>query len=207
MTPDTDEQRMRSELEVIINIPNAVSMIRLLLAPIMLALAFFQLPGLFLAAAFFSGVTDVLDGFLARTLNQITEFGSHLDSWGDFTVYSCMAIGAWILWPDIVLQELYWFLAIVISLTLPVIIGLIKFRALTSYHTWSVKLAVLLTFIGYLALFGSLFGEYSSWLFHIATIASVIAGLEEIAITLFMHHQRVDIRTAWQAWQFHKAGE
>jgi len=194
---------MKPSLQKIINLPNAVSMLRLMMAPVMMVLAFFQLPTMFLAAALFSGITDVLDGFLARTLNQITEFGSHLDSWGDFAIYSCMAIGAWILWPDIVRQELYWFLAIVASFTLPVLFGLLKFRALTSYHTWSVKAAVFLTFIGYLFLFG----DIHSLPFHIATVACVIAGIEEIIITALMRHERADVRSARQAWMYHQAGK
>jgi CDP-diacylglycerol--glycerol-3-phosphate 3-phosphatidyltransferase len=190
---------MKDELDKIINLPNAVSMLRLLMAPLMLVLAFYQQPEWFILALLFSSFTDVLDGFLARHLNQITELGSHLDSWGDFSVYSTMAIGAWLLWPEIVLREKLWILLVVGSFTLPVIIGLIKFRALTSYHTWSVKLAVLLTVIGYVLLFLDL----AAWPFHAAAIFCVLAGVEEVVITLLMKHEHFDVRTAWQAWRFH----
>lgn len=187
----------------IVNLPNAVSMLRILMAPAMIALAILDEPTWFLAAVLFSGFTDVLDGFLARTLNQVTEFGSHLDSWGDFTVYSCMTVGACLLWPDTVSRELPWFATIVASFTLPVIIGWMKFRTLTSYHTWSVKLAVFVTFIGYLLLFG----DIDATVFHIATFICVIACIEEIIITLLMYHQHVDVRTAYRAWQYHKKHE
>lgn len=194
---------MKLSLRKLFNLPNAVSMLRLMMVPVMIALALLQQPVLFLAAVLFSGFTDVLDGFLARTLDEITEFGSHLDSWGDFAIYTCMAIGAWLLWPDIVRQELYWILAIIASFTLPVLFGLIKFRTLTSYHTWSVKIAVLLTFISYVILFG----ELHSMPFHIAAIACVIAATEEIIITALMKHEHVDIRSARQAWLLHRAGK
>ena len=181
-----------------LNLPNLVSLIRIFIAPLLFYLAFQQEQWWFLVALLFSGFTDVLDGFLARTLNQITELGSHLDSWGDFTIYSTMAICAWILWPQVVLQEIVYFSLIVVSLCLPVIVGLIKFRTLTSYHTWSVKVAVFITFVGYVLLFA----DITAWPFRVASVVCLYAGLEEILITLFMKHQRVDVRSVWSALKY-----
>lgn len=182
------------------NLPNAVSMLRILMAPVMITLAINNEPHWFIAAVLFSGFTDVLDGFLARMLNQVTEFGSHLDSWGDFTVFTCMAIGAWLLWPDIVIREQFWFACIIASFTLPVIVGLIKFHSLTSYHSYSVKLAVFSTFVGYV----TLFGEIDALPFRIAAVLCVVASIEEIIITLLMDQEHHDIRTARQALKYHK---
>ena len=193
---------MENKLQRLLNLPNFFSMLRLLMAPLMIVLALYQQPELFIAALAFSGFTDVLDGFLARKLNQITELGSHLDSWGDFAIYSTMALGAWLLWPDVVLREKLWFSLIIASFTVPVLIGLIKFHILTSYHTWSVKIAVLVTFVGYVLLFLGV----SAWPFYLATLVCVYAGLEEIMITLLMKHPHVDIRSARQAWRLHKQG-
>lgn len=181
-----------------LNLPNAVSMVRILIAPLLFFFAFNDMQWWFLGALLFSGFTDVLDGFLARTLNQITELGSHLDSWGDFTIYSTMTICAWILWPEIVMREALAFSVIVVSILLPVIVGLIKFRALTSYHTWSVKGAVFITFIAYILLFA----DIMSWPFLLAAVVSAIAAIEEILITLIMRHQRVDVRSLWAAMKY-----
>lgn len=181
-----------------LNLPNMVSSIRILIAPLLFYIAFQKMEIWFLALLLFSGFTDVLDGFLARTLNQITELGAHLDSWGDFTIYSTMAICAWILWPEIVMREAVYFTMIVSSFSIPVAIGLIKFRRLTSYHTWSVKVAVAATFVGYVLLFSGL----AQWPFVLAAIICVYAGLEEILITLVMHHERVDVRSIWAAMKY-----
>jgi len=188
--------------ENIYNLPNLVSIVRILMAPVLFYFALNQQPLWFIAILMFSAFTDVLDGFLARQLNQITTMGSHLDSWGDFTIYSSMAICAWILWPDILLKELVSFTVIVISFTLPVAVGLIKLRTVTSYHTWSVKLAVVVTFIAYILLFTDLF----SWPFRLAAVICVYAAIEEIAITCLMRHERVDVRSVWQALKYRKAG-
>ena len=184
----------------IYNLPNAVSVLRILMAPVLFYFAFTQKPVWFLAALMFSGFTDVLDGFLARTFNQTTAMGSRLDSWGDFTIYTTMAICAWILWPDITASELTSYVAIVLSFTAPVIIGLIKFKTITSYHTWSVKVAVVVTFVGYILLFGG----WLDWPFRVAAVLCVVAALEEIAITLLIHHEHVDVRTVWAALKYNK---
>ena len=137
---------------------------------------------------------------LIRTLNQITEMGSRLDSWGDFIIYSTMAICAWILWPEIIQQEKFYFILIVLSFTLPVLIGFIKFHTVSSYHTWSVKLAVAITVVSYILLFT----ELLDWPFRVAAIFCLYAAMEEIAITLLIRHELVDIRTVWQALKYKK---
>jgi len=184
----------------IYNLPNLVSFIRILLAPVLFYFAFNQEPVWFLAALMFSGFTDVLDGFLARILHQVTTLGSRLDSWGDFTIYTTMAICAWILWPDIVAEELISYVVIVISITSPVIVGLLKFRTITSYHTWTVKVAVVVTFVGYILLFAG----WLDWPFRVAAVFCAVAALEEIAITLLIHHEHVDVRTVWAALKYNK---
>lgn len=179
----------------IYNLPNLVSLVRVLMAPVLLWLAISRQPALFLGVLVFTVFTDVLDGFLARYLKQITEMGSRLDSWGDFIVYSTMAVSAWVLWPDIVIRERNYFTIIIVSFTLPVLVGLIKFRTITSYHTWGVKLAVAITVISYILLFA----ELLDWPFKLAALVSALAAMEEITITLIMNRQHVDVRTVWQA--------
>lgn len=168
------------------------------MAPVLFYLAFTQQPYWFIGVLLFAVFTDVLDGFLARILNQITPMGSRLDSCGDFIIYSTMAICAWILWPDIILREKLYFIIIVLSFTLPVLIGFIKFHTVSSYHTWSVKLAVAITVIGYILLFTGLL----DWPFRLATLFCLYAAIEEITITLLIQHERVDVRTVWQALKY-----
>lgn len=184
----------------IYNLPNLVSSIRILIAPLLFYFAFQKMEIWFLATLFFSGATDVLDGFLARKLKQITKLGSHLDSWGDFTIYSTMAICAWIIWPEITKREILYFTLILLSFLLPVCVGLIKFGRLVGYHTWSVKLAVLATFIGYV----SLFTGFASWPFMLASYLCVYAGTEEILITIVLRQERVDVRSIWSALRHEK---
>ena len=179
----------------IINIPNLVSLIRILTTPFLFYFAFTHQPHWFIGVLLFAVFTDVLDGFLARLLNQITAVGSRLDSWGDFFIYTTMAVCAWILWPEIIIREKLYWLIIVLSFTLPVIVSLIKFRTISSYHTWSVKLAVAVTVVSYVLLFT----ELLDWPIRVAAVFCLYAAIEEIAITLLIHRELVDVRTVWQA--------
>jgi CDP-diacylglycerol--glycerol-3-phosphate 3-phosphatidyltransferase len=181
----------------ILQIPNLVSSLRILIAPLLFVFALLQMEYWFIGALVFSGLTDVVDGFLARKLGQITPLGARLDSWGDFTIYSTMAICAWILWPDVTQRALVHYTMILFSFLVPAWLGLVKFGKITGYHTWSVKLAVLATFIGYISLYTGL----SDLPFALAAWLSVIAGTEEVLITLILRHERTDVRSLLAAWQ------
>jgi CDP-diacylglycerol--glycerol-3-phosphate 3-phosphatidyltransferase len=74
-------------------------------------------------------------------------------------------------------------------------VGLLKFGKLTGYHTWAVKLAVLVTFAGYIALYAGI----ASWPFVLASLLCVIAGAEEILITLVLREERTDVRSILSA--------
>lgn len=180
------------------NLPNLISLIRILTAPALLYFALTQQPYWYLAGIVFAVFTDILDGFLARHFNQITPIGSQLDSFGDFLIYSTMAISTWILWPEVVLREKLLFIIIVSSFTLPVIVSLIKFHTISSYHTWSVKLAVALTIIGYVLLFSA----QVKWIMDLAVLFCLYAAFEEIAISLLLPGKQVDVRSIWQALKY-----
>ena len=176
---------------------NMISAIRVLLAPLLFVFAFRQMEAWFLGTLIFSGFTDVLDGFVARKLHQTSALGAHLDSWGDFVIYGTMAACAWILWPELTQQVIIYYALILGSFVLPVLIGLIKFREFTGYHTWGVKIAVLVTFVGYIALYA----DIAQWPFMIASVLCVIAAVEEILITLVLRHERTDVRSLWVVWK------
>jgi len=66
-----------------VNIPNALTVLRVLLIPVFACL---YSSGMYLWALFvflLAGLTDYLDGFLARRWNQITSFGKLIDPLAD----------------------------------------------------------------------------------------------------------------------------
>lgn len=66
--------------------PNTLTLLRFILVPIYLSVFFSALPEKMywaLGIILFAGLTDVIDGYLARRNNQITEFGALLDPLAD----------------------------------------------------------------------------------------------------------------------------
>ena len=65
------------------NIPNALSVLRIVLVPCFAVLYLLHLDGWAFAMLLASGLTDCFDGFLARRLNQVTDCGKLLDPLSD----------------------------------------------------------------------------------------------------------------------------
>ena len=75
------------------NLPNKLTIFRIILVPIMVIIPFFNIPGEFLgipislliidAIFIIASITDKLDGHIARSRNQITTFGKFLDPLAD----------------------------------------------------------------------------------------------------------------------------
>ena len=77
------KERLKKLFTNIWNIPNALTMLRLVLVPVFVVL--FRAGQMKWALAVFvtASLTDMLDGMLARKLNQITDFGKLFDPLAD----------------------------------------------------------------------------------------------------------------------------
>ena len=79
------------------NVPNILSLFRLILVPF-IAVTYLRHETVWAVVALIvSGITDVVDGFVARHFNQITDLGKILDPLADkltqITVALCLTIG------------------------------------------------------------------------------------------------------------------
>lgn len=76
------------------NLPNLLTILRVLLIPVFVILFYLPNPGSNLLAAFvfvIAALTDLLDGYLARKLKQTTKFGAFLDPVAD-KIIVCTAL-------------------------------------------------------------------------------------------------------------------
>ena len=182
---------------MIMNIPNILSLFRIISAPFLLLSGWLDMPTLFFILFGLMLLSDALDGIIARMLNQTSELGARLDSYGDILTYLSTPIAVWWLWPEIVLEELYYIIAAIIIYILPAFVTLLKFGKLASYHTWITKISAVLMAAGAVMLLGF----ESNLLFHLAIYFLVIEMIENIAITIILPKQKNDIHSIWHAWK------
>ncbi len=68
---------------IIINIPNLLTILRILLVPVYVMLVIEGRIHLGLVVFIIAGITDALDGFIAKRFSQRTEFGANIDPLAD----------------------------------------------------------------------------------------------------------------------------
>ncbi|MAG00754.1 MAG: CDP-diacylglycerol--glycerol-3-phosphate 3-phosphatidyltransferase [Acidiferrobacteraceae bacterium] len=99
-----------------LNIPNILTFARIIMIPVLILFYFLPLKGAneILAAIFvFAGITDWLDGYLARKLKQGTAFGAFLDPVADKLIV-CAAL-VLLLGDDRVMETVYSRIAFILA--------------------------------------------------------------------------------------------
>jgi phosphatidylglycerophosphate synthase len=189
-------------MELVRRLPNLLSLFRLAMVPVLLWLAWQGHSTAFLLAFGVSLSSDLVDGWIARRTGSSSELGAKLDSWGDMSNYLALPVCAWWLWPERILAELAFVCVAGVAYLAPTLIGLLKFRRLTSYHTRAAKLCAIVMGAGLLIFLA--FGWV--WLFRIAVVLLVLEAVEEIAITTVLPEWRADVPSIFAALALVKRG-
>lgn len=124
-------------------IPNLVSLCRILGTCGLLWVK--PLSGAFFLLYFLCGLSDLLDGYLARRFNAVSSFGQTLDSVSDFLFIGVLL---YVLIPvlSLPLWALYWTLLIAVIRLGAISVGFFKFKTLAFLHTYGNKLTGLMLF-------------------------------------------------------------
>jgi len=176
-------------------LPNLLSCFRLLLVPTLLVLAWSGCSQFFVGCLMASLLTDCVDGFLARRFNAASELGAKLDSWADFATYLVLPVCGWWLRPDVLRTEALSLLIVICFYLAAVGFGFLKYRRLTSYHTWSSRAVAVLASIVVLTFF--LGGP--GWVFRVLAPVAVLSLAEEMAITALLPVWRANVPSLWHA--------
>ena len=164
-------------MKIIKYVATSITTIRIIGAISLLAIE--PLSVFFYAVYFMCGISDILDGYIARKTNTISKVGATLDSIADFIFVSVMVVIfipliSWELW------LLFWIAAIAIIRLVSFVIGFAKYHAVAFLHTYANKATGLALFL--FPLF-----------YHVSdiTIAAIVlcciaslSAIEEIAINL-----------------------
>ena len=184
-----------------LTIPNAISLARLLLAPVALWVAFeghaAAYKWMFAAAV----ASDGLDGLLARLLKAQTVLGARLDAAADTATYLVLFLAMLRLWPDFIAAHCL-LLAIALGLyAVNHLWALARFHKLPAYHTWAGKTAAVLMAAGMILWFVCDLGT----LFTAAVIVSIFSAVEQLAITASLPRWQSDVPTLVHALRLHHA--
>lgn len=171
-----------------------ITISRMIGAPLLLIAALTGQAQVFLALALAGFATDIGDGKVARLLNNTTSRGAQLDSRADLMFYSAGMVGLVLLFPSAFALE--WRSGVVVGLAyaVPICVGWLKFRRLTSYHTLLARIALCTVAIAFFC-----------WLWldrvaplRVATVILVVSAIEELAITWKLVVPRDDVSHFFQ---------
>ncbi len=125
----------------LLTIPNVLSFYRLVSFPFVLFLALHGDEKLFVLLLVINLITDILDGFIARTFNQKTEIGARLDSIADLGTFILATTGIFVFKLDDFRPYLTSFTVFLVLFLSTDLFSLIKFKRISSFHLYSWKIS------------------------------------------------------------------
>lgn len=179
-------------------IPGLLVGFRFAIAPLLLWDALDHTTGMWFIVGYVAAVlSDIFDGIIARRLGVSTVQLRQADSWADICLYVCIALSAWLVYPQVVI-DFALPLSIAIGAQLALFaISLVKFGKFPSFHTYTAKawgIALLMATVG---LFG--FGYTKTlWL---AIGFCILNSLEEVAMTLILPQWHHDVLSLFHAFK------
>lgn len=160
------------------NIANYISCFRIILSLSLLFLTPFGYA--FISVYLICGLSDVLDGFIARTTNTVTKLGSQLDSIADLVMVTVVGI---VMYQRLSLDPIItgFILLIVVIRLLSLAVSYCKYKKLTFIHTYSNKITGLALFLFPLLYF---LNYETNTILLVLCIIALLSATEELLIYL-----------------------
>ena len=173
-----------------LTIPNALSLYRLLSLPVVLYFAYQQQLTTFTVLLAINLFTDILDGALARYLDQRTLIGARLDSTADAGMYLSAVVGIYVFKAADVAPHLAILWAFLAGYVISWGISLMRFGKVAGLHLYSFKTAGYLQ--GTFLVWWMAVGFEPVW-YYIALGVGVLACIEQIVLLLMLPRPIADI--------------
>lgn len=136
--------------DYLFNLPNLLSMSRGLLMPVLFYMVFHLdtpfMTNLFVVLYILVGLTDALDGYIARKYDICSTLGSQLDSYADILYYLGSAVFVYVLAKEALIANIYIFIFTLSMFALEIIVAMIKFKKPLFLHTLLSKFSALWVF-------------------------------------------------------------
>lgn len=147
-----------------------------------------------LATSFF---TDAIDGILARWYKVTSIMGARLDSIADDMTILVAVIGVVRLKPEFVQQELVLIIILLALLVIQLVMALVRYGKISSFHTYLAKIAALLQG-GFLILLFFL-PEPPLTLFYIASAVTILEIVEEMILVVLLPKWKINVHGLYWA--------
>jgi phosphatidylglycerophosphate synthase len=173
-------------------IVNGLTLYRLIAAPVIIVLIFTRHSEIFkwlLALSFF---TDAIDGFLARRERVTSVFGSRLDSVADDLTILAALVGLVVYKWDFILEKKIIILILLFLYLFQTSLALVRYKKITSFHTYSAKVAAI--FQGIFLILVFFMHAPNEILFYLAIVLTIINLLEEIILVLLLREWKTNVK-------------
>jgi len=160
---------------------NQLTLLRIVLIPVLWALAALKMNTAFAIFLLTAGLTDALDGFLARRFKQASDFGVWFDSFADNLLIASAAFWMWLLLPQLVYQHITTIGILLGLFALSIVIGFIRYKKMINFHLYSGKLAAVIV---YVFLIHALLFMPNLTFFYIASLFAAWSFIEETLVII-----------------------
>jgi phosphatidylglycerophosphate synthase len=171
---------------------NAITLYRLLAAPVLLVLLLRDQLIIFKWLLVLSFLTDAVDGYLARKYKVSSDVGAVLDSVSDDLTIAVAIIGIFLVNPEFLKHELLLVMIQVVLFISQIGFALYRYRKISSFHTYLAKFAAVFQGV-FLVLFYWL-PEPVYALFYFTSILTIADLLEEILLVAILPKWETDIK-------------
>lgn len=177
-----------------LTIPNILSLYRLLSFPVVMLLILSGKYNLFVFFMWLNLTTDILDGWIARRLNQVTETGAKLDGLADTATYILGLTGMFV-YKRADIQPFAGLFYVFIGLFIfSRLFSFLKLGRFYGFQTYAGKSAGYIHGSFFLVLF--IFGFYK-WYFMMMIISGFIVFIENIIITIYLNESKSHVKGIW----------
>lgn len=177
--------------ENVLNVPNLISLYRLLVFPVILVMALTGEEQYFVVLLCISLVSDVLDGNIARYFKLQTNFGAALDNLADICTYAMALLGLFVFkWTEIEPHALILYIFLTVFV-LSYFVSFFKFGKIPGLHLYSAVSAGYVQSIFFFILF--VFGFYP-WMYYLAVGWGAVAYIEKILVLFKLDDIKIGVK-------------
>ncbi|MFW5951988.1 MAG: CDP-alcohol phosphatidyltransferase family protein [Gemmatimonadota bacterium] len=159
-----------------------LTLLRMGLVPVLWVLALLELPVHLGAGLAVAGLTDVLDGPVARWTGRSSRIGGQLDSVADILLMGSIFWWFVLLRPEFFIENAIPLVVWAVIGSAAVVVTLVKFGRFGNLHLYSAKAAGVVDYV--FAVWVIVFGTYSQGFFVIAVGLAILASTETLLVAL-----------------------